>query len=222
MSEKSISANTLTYNKSIVGYRLVITHSKGKVEYYDLNVDAAERYGLANGMYGIEVPLINYEGLLLTKREKEEGITIKDISKNTVFLKELSALKNKKQPNSPKLKSKSIEDKKRALQMDRFNRLLKVCLNVITSTPYVKKIGTNQCIVLSLSKEIDKVLVSQGVFTTNKNLSNSLKKNLIDILKKQGYTHTSISEYKTKGKEIKLIESIISKHETEDVFCKKI
>lgn len=217
---ESVSINTLTFDGQIAGYRVVLTTKEGKIEYYDLNVVVAEKYGLASGMYGIEVPLINYDGLLLSKKEKSEGITVKDISTNVEFLKRISAIKNKKE-NIKRVSVSAEEERKRAYQMDRYNRLLKICLNMLTATPYYGKFGGYSVVSVNLTSEIDRVLVSQGVFTTTKSLNKALKKGVIEYLNSIGYTYTSVSEYKKRGKEIKLVESVLSKYNIEDVFWRR-
>lgn len=216
---KNVSVNTLTYNNKIVGYRLLVTDANNNAKYYDLNVGVAEKYGLAKGMSGIEVPLINYGGLLLSKQEKEQGVTVEDMSNNIAFLKEMSALKmNKRKPVD--IKAKAEEDKRKAMQMDRFNRLLRVCLNVIANRPYLKKLGNYNVIALNLDNEIDAILVSQGVFTTDRSLNKRIKIELINYMKKVGYSYVDVVEYKKLNNKNQLVDSILSKCNVRDILLK--
>lgn len=218
---KNVSVNTLTYNNKIVGYRLLVTDANNNAKYYDLNVGVAEKYALAKGMTGIEVPLINYGGLLLSKQEKEQGVTVEDMSNNIAFLKEISALKmSKRKPVD--IKAKAEEDKRKAMQMDRFNRLLRVCLNVITNQPYLKRLGKYNVITLNLDNEIDAILMSQGVFTTGRSLNKRIKMELITYMKKVGYSYIDVVEYKKSNNKNPLVDSIISKCNKRDILLKDI
>ena len=216
---KNVSVNTLTYNNKIVGYRLLVTDVNNNVKYYDLNVGVAEKYSLAKGITGIEVPLINYGGMLLSKQEKEQGVTVEDMSNNVAFLKEMSALKlNRRKPVD--IKAKAEEDRKKAMQMDRFNRLLRVCLNVITNSSHLKRVGSYNVITANLDNEIDVILVSQGVFTTGVSLNKRIKSELIGYMKNIGYAYVNTEVYKKGTAKNNIVDNVVSKYNPRDIFMK--
>lgn len=191
-----VTVNTLTYNSKVVGYRLYVTDTTATSKYYDLNVEVAEKYGIAKGVTGIEVPLIDYNGVLMSRKEKENGIAVEDMSTNVAFIRELCSL-NSTKSRTKDIKQKVEEDKKRAKQMDMFERLFRVCLNAIYGNSRVVRILNYNVFPINLEKEIDKVLVSQGVFTTNKKLNIKLKVEIVNYLRGSKYLYIDVKNYKS-------------------------
>ncbi len=215
--DRNVIINTLVYGDSVVGYRLTITY-KGEGKFYDIDVESAEKYGLAKGIVGVKLPLKNYKGVLMTAQEREYNHSVKDMSNNVEFLKDIKKLISRVRPSIQVRPSSNIN----GMSNDKLKMLVRVIINTVTSKHKTRRYLDYVIIPLNLNDEISKVLVSQGIFSTDKTLISRLRDSIEDYLSKVEYVCIN-KESHTVGARLNDVEEyIIDKVRTKDVIFKKI